>query len=82
MSKYNVQINFRVDCQYEEEIEADSPEEAERLFKEQHQFIEVYGSNVDGSVEGIEVNGSIDFDRPKVPFGGNNYSFDTSEVSS
>ncbi len=59
MSKYNVQINFRVDAQYEEEIEADSQEEAERLFKEQLGFIEVYGSNVAGSVEEIEVNGCI-----------------------
>ena len=80
MSKYNVQINFRVDAQYEEEIEADSPEEAERLFKEQHQFIEVYGSDVDGSVEEIEVNGCIDLDRPSRDTY-NDYSLYTSEVS-
>lgn len=79
MSKYNVQINFRVDAQYEEEIEADSPEEAERMFKEQLRFIEVYGSNVAGSVEEIEVNGCVDLDEPSRDTL-NDYSLYTSEV--
>lgn len=79
MSKYNVQINFRVDAQYEEEIEADCPEEAERMFKEQLRFIEVYGSNVDGSVEEIEVNGCVDLDEPSRDTL-NDYSINTTEV--
>lgn len=74
MSKYNVTINFDVSCYYEEEIEADSQEEAEKMFKDEHRYLEV-----NGSVDGIEVNGSVDLDRPS-GIHTNIYSIDVSEA--